>query len=85
MKDAWRPPKGWRRRECSATLVIDVTTALNTSSLSARAAEKQASRARDAAAVASGMKAVTDLRRENEAFTFARPAVSIGFARSFSR
>jgi hypothetical protein len=62
-----------------------MTPALRTISSSTRAAEKQASRARDAAAVASGRKAVTDLRRENEAFTFPRSAVSIGFARSFSR
>ena len=79
------PPKAWRRRKRLAILAIDVTPALHTSSLSTRPVEKQASRARDAAAVANGTKAVTDLRRENEAFTFARPAVSIGFARSFSR
>ena len=49
-----------------------------------RATEKQASRVRDSAALASGGKSVHDLRRENEAFTYPRSAVTIGFARSFS-
>jgi hypothetical protein len=62
-----------------------MTVVVRTSSTSTRAAEKQASRARDSAAITSGRKTVQDLRRENEAFTYARSAVSIGFARSFSR
>jgi hypothetical protein len=62
-----------------------MTAVLRTSSTPTRTAEKQASRARDAAAITSGRKTVQDLRRENEAFTYARSAVSIGFARSFSR
>jgi hypothetical protein len=62
-----------------------MTPELRTIPTSTSAAAKQASRARDAASVANGRKTVADLRRENEAFTFPRSAVSIGFARSFSR
>lgn len=50
-----------------------------------QSAAKQASRIADAMALSSGQKSVTDLRRENEAFSMSRSSVTIGFARAFSQ